>query len=79
MNDSVKIDAMNELFDLYESYSPDSNLFYAQKVLQIGLDKKINSVEAFGYTEVGYSFSVRPGSCPVEISTIKIIRGRPRD
>jgi hypothetical protein len=56
MNDSVRIDAMVNLFDLYQSNSSDSNMFYARKILQIGQERKINSIEAFGYSEVGYVY-----------------------
>ena len=56
MNDSVRIDAMTDLYDLYESHSADSNMFYAQEVLQIGQNRKITSIEAFGYAEIGYAF-----------------------
>jgi hypothetical protein len=56
INDSVRIDAITDLFDLYESHSTDSNMFYARKVWQIGQQRKINSVEALGYAEIGYAF-----------------------
>ena len=56
MNDSIRITATNDLFDLYESHSTDSNMFYAGKVLQIGQQRKINSTEALGYAEIGYTF-----------------------
>ena len=55
-NDSVRIDAMNDLVDLYQSNSTDSNMYYAKKILQIGQERKINSIEAFGYSEVGYVY-----------------------
>ncbi len=56
MNDSLRINAMTDLFDLYESYSTDSNMLYAREVLQIGQNRKIKSIEAFGYAEIGYAF-----------------------
>lgn len=56
MNDSVRIDAIVYLLDLYQSHSTDSNMFYARKVLQIGQQRKINSIESFGYAEVGYTY-----------------------
>ncbi|MDB5231300.1 MAG: Tetratricopeptide repeat-containing protein [Chitinophagaceae bacterium] len=56
MNDGVRIDAMTDLFDSYESHSTDSNMFYARKVLEIGQQRKINSLESVGYAEVGYTF-----------------------
>lgn len=56
MNDSIRIDAISDLFDLYESHATDSNMFYARKVLQIGQQRKINSIESFGYAEVAYSY-----------------------
>ncbi len=57
MNDSVRIDALGNLFDLYQSHSTDSNMFYARKILQIGQERKINSIEAIGYSEVGYAYN----------------------
>ena len=55
-DDNLQINAMTDLFDLYESYSTDSNMLYARKVLQIGQDRKITTIEALGYGEIGYAF-----------------------
>jgi tetratricopeptide (TPR) repeat protein len=56
MNDSIRVDAMTDLFDLYESHSTDSNMFYARKILQVGQQRRINSIEAMGYAEIGYTY-----------------------
>ncbi len=55
-NDSLQINAITDLLDLYESHSADSNMIYARKILQIGQDRRITTIEAFGYAEIGYAF-----------------------
>lgn len=54
--DSTKIDAINDIpFGFYE---PDSVIYYAQKILTIGLQQKKDLVTAMGWLRLSYGYLV---------------------
>ena len=54
--DDERQDILMELFDLYENFSVDSNMYYANKVLQIGKQTKNLLIEARALDEIGYVY-----------------------
>ncbi|MEO5945424.1 MAG: hypothetical protein ABIP79_01305 [Chitinophagaceae bacterium] len=54
--DDTRQDIMMELFDLYENFSVDSNMYYANKVLEIGRETKNLLIEARALDEIGYVY-----------------------
>lgn len=54
--DDQRQDILMELFDLYENFSVDSNMYYANKVLEIGKETKNLLIEARALDEIGYVY-----------------------
>ena len=54
--DDERQDIMMELFDLYENFSVDSNMHYANKVLAFGKQSDNLLVEARALDEIGYVY-----------------------
>lgn len=54
--DDERQDIMMELFDLYENFSVDSNMYYARKVLEFGRQTGNLLIEARSIDEVGYVY-----------------------
>ena len=54
--DEERQDIMMELFDLYENFSVDSNMIYANRVLEIGKQTNNLLIEARALDEIGYVF-----------------------
>jgi tetratricopeptide (TPR) repeat protein len=56
ITDDARQDILMELFDLYENFSVDSNMYYANKVLEIGKQTNNLLIEARAYDEIGYVY-----------------------
>ena len=54
--DDERHDILMELFDLYENFSVDSNMYYADKVLEIGKQTGNLLIEARALDEIGYVY-----------------------
>lgn len=54
--DDERQDILMELFDLYENFSVDSNMYYADKVLEIGKQTGNLLIEARALDEIGYVY-----------------------
>ena len=54
--DDTRQDIMMELFDLYENFSVDSNMYYANKVLELGKQTNNVLIEARALDEIGYVY-----------------------
>lgn len=54
--DEERQDILMELFDLYENFSVDSNMIYANRVLEIGKQTNNLLIEARALDEIGYVF-----------------------
>ncbi len=54
--DDERQDILMELFDLYENYSVDSNMHYANKILETGKQLKSLLIEARALDEIGYVY-----------------------
>lgn len=56
ITDDERQDILMELFDLYENFSVDSNMYYAGKVLEIGKQTNNLLIEARAIDEIGYVY-----------------------
>lgn len=54
--DDERQDVLMELFDLYENFSVDSNMYYANKVLEIGKQTNNLLIKARAQDEIGYVY-----------------------
>lgn len=54
--DDERLDIMMELFDLYENFSVDSNMYYANRVVEIGKQSNNHLIEARALDEIGYVY-----------------------
>ena len=54
--DDERQDILMELFDLYENFSVDSNMYYANKVLELGKQTNNLLIEARALDEIGYVY-----------------------
>lgn len=54
--DNERQDILMELFDLYENFSVDSNMYYANKVLEIGMQSNNLLIEARALDEIGFVY-----------------------
>ncbi len=54
--DDERQDILMELFDLYENFSVDSNMYYANRVLEIGKQTNSLLIEARALDEIGYVY-----------------------
>ncbi|MEO7394943.1 MAG: hypothetical protein ABIU11_08345, partial [Chitinophagaceae bacterium] len=55
-SDDTRQDIMMQLFDLYENFSVDSNMHYANKVLELGKQSNNVLIEARALDEIGYVY-----------------------
>ena len=54
--DDERQDILMDLFDLYENFSVDSNMYYANRVLEIGKQTDNLLIEARAIDEIGYVY-----------------------